>query len=84
MDNFGMYPDNYDDVSRWKAERENADARLELARIKHCRQLLISQHEPVHSLGIDRVKLEVLLSFLGHHDTDRLRRDCEALLGDKK
>ena len=82
MHEFGMYIGNSDKVSRWKAERENASARLEIAQMKEAARLLVSQYDPVHSLGIDRKKLEVLLSFVCHHrDTSRLRRESESLGG---
>ena len=80
MNDFGMYPSNTEEVRRWSAERENATARVELARTRECCRLLVSQHDPVHSLGIDRETLRVLLDFVRHHDTSRLRRECEALL----
>lgn len=80
MNEFGMYPSNTDEVRRWTAERENATARLKLARTRECGRLLLSQHDPVYSLGIDRNALKVLLDFTQHHDTSRLRRECEALL----
>ena len=80
MNEFGMYPSNNDTVRRWEAERENATARLELARMRECCALLLSQHDPVSSLGIDREKLKVLLDFVRHHDPARLRRECEPLL----
>lgn len=80
MNEFGMYPSNTDAARRWVAEGENASARLELARTRECCKLLTSQHDPVFSLGIDRDALRVLLSFVQHHDTHRLRRECEALI----
>ena len=80
MNDFGMYPSNTDAARRWDAERENASARLELERTRECCRLLVSQHDPVFSLGIDRDALKVLLSFVHHHDTARLRRECETLL----
>ena len=80
MNPFGMYPNNTEEVRRWEAERENADARLALARTKECCKLLVSQYDPVHSLGIDRDALKVLLSFVTHHNPDRLRREVEAYL----
>ena len=83
INNLGMYFGICEDVKRWEAERENASARLELVKIKRCQEFLISQHEPVFSLGIDRTKLQVLLSFLGHRDTARLRRECEVLIGER-
>lgn len=80
MNEFGMYPSNNDTVKRWKAERENADARLELARVRECCRLLISQHDPVASLRLDRDRLAVVLNFVQHGDPSRLRREAEALL----
>ena len=80
MNEFGMYPSNNDTVRRWMAEYENASARLELARTRECCALLLSQHDPVYSLGVDRARLKVLLDFVLHHDPARLRRECEALL----
>lgn len=63
------------EVRRWRAERENADARLELARAKEARANLLSAHEPVASLGIDREVLRALLSYTAHHDEARLKRE---------
>ena len=83
MNEFGMYPSNTDEVRRWMAERENASARLELARSRECSRLLISQHDPVFSMGVDRDALKILLAFIAHQDTARLRRDCEAHIGNK-
>ena len=80
MNEFGMYPSNNDTVRRWMAEYENASAQLELARTRECCALLLSQHDPVYSLGVDRARLKVLLDFVQHHDPARLRRECEALL----
>ena len=54
------------DVLRWKAERENADARLELARTREARARLLSQHAPVASLDINREVLRVLLAYTAH------------------
>ena len=71
---------NTEEVRRWEAERENANARLALARTKECCRLLVSQYDPVHILGIDRDALKVLLNFVTHHDPDRLRREVEAYL----
>lgn len=76
-----MYPSNNDTVRRWMAERENAEARMELARMRECCRLLISQYDPVFSLGIDRERLKVLLDFVQHQDPARLRRECDTLLG---
>lgn len=80
MDPFGMCPSNNNEVLRWRAEKENAEARVQLALSKECCKLLMSQSDPVNSLGIDREALGVLLSFTQHHDTARLRREAEAYL----
>ena len=69
----------HDHVARWTAERENASARLELARIGEASAFLLSQHEPVADLNIDRDELRVLLSFIRHQDKNRMKRDLEAL-----
>jgi len=71
--------DSHTHVARWTAERENASARLDLARASEARAYLISQHEPIHSLGIDRNVLRVLLHFTAHHDKARLTRELAAL-----
>ena len=78
MNLFGMHPNNIEEVRRWEAERENANARLDLARTRECCKLLVSQYDPVHSLGMDRDALKILLSFVTHHSPDRLRREVEA------
>jgi len=70
------------DVRRWRAESENAGARLQLARADEARAFLLSQHEPVASLAVDRCALRVLLSFTQHCDKDRLRREVAELLAD--
>ena len=80
MNPFGMYPEQDIEVKRWRAERENASARLALAETRACARLLISQHDPVSALGINRDHLKVLLDFVQHHDVARLRRESEALL----
>ncbi|WP_369913922.1 hypothetical protein AB8810_12910 [Xanthomonas sp. NCPPB 3005] len=67
------------EVRRWRAERENATARLELAQAKAARARLLSQYEPVNSLGIDRETLRALLAFTSHHDEQRLKRELGAL-----
>lgn len=65
-------------IRRWTAERENASARIALARAARCRAYLLSQHEPVASLGINREDLRVLLHFLAHGDEHRLKREVKA------
>jgi hypothetical protein len=83
MSAFGMYPSINDTVRRFRAEREAATASLELALTRECSKLLITQHEPVASLGIDRKALQILLDFLHHHDSERLRREIEEMKEDK-
>ena len=65
--------------ARWEAEWENAIARLELAKIdEHC-AYLISQHEPIGSLNIDRDKIRIVLRYIRHGNLDRLDRDLKEL-----
>ena len=67
----------HDEVARWSAERENASARLELAHMRARMAYLLSQHEPVHSLGVDREKLRALLAYVKHGDLARMKRNYE-------
>ena len=62
-------------VRHWKAEAENASARLDMALMERNMRYLISQHEPVASLNIDREKLRHILSYIEHGDVNRLIRD---------
>ena len=71
--------DSQERVRRWTAERENASARLQLARIDEACAFLLSQHEPVASSGVDRPSLRVFLSFIKHGDEARLARDLHEL-----
>ena len=77
-DLMALYAAN-DKVARWRAESENASARLELAKISENCAHLLSQHEPVNSLGLDRERLRLALGFVNHGDTSRLMRDFEEL-----
>ena len=63
-----------DNVLRWKAERENSSARLDLARAKRNCAFLISQHEPVNSLNVNRDVLREILSYIWHGDIKRLEK----------
>ena len=72
-----------DQVARWKAEVENATARLEIARMKERCAYLVSQHEPVASLGLDRARLRLVLAYIRHGDLSRLTRDFEKLRVDQ-
>jgi len=53
-----------DEQRRWKAERENASARLELAQIRERLAEVLSQHEPVASLNIDRDDLRKVIDYI--------------------
>ena len=66
---------------RRRAESEAAAAHLELARRDELAAMLVSQEEPVHTLGIDRNALQAVLAFLVHGDQHRLVRDAAALRG---
>ena len=67
-----------DKTARWKAEMENATARLELARIEERSAYLISQAEPVNNLLINRGQLKAVLSYLHHGNLNRLKEETEA------
>lgn len=62
-------------TARWRVELENASARLQLAQIEERIASLISQHEPVASLHIDRDKLRLLLDYLQHGNLSRLESE---------
>lgn len=66
---------------RWRAERENASAHVELATVDEGCAALLSSHEPVASLGIDRKVLRVLLHYVRHGDIARRDRDLSELCG---
>lgn len=64
-------------VLRWQAETENASARRELALIDRRASLLISQHNPVSEMGIDRDVLALIIRYVRHGDEERLKREFE-------
>jgi len=66
---------SHDITARWRAESENASARLDLAEYNERMAYLMSQHEPVASLGLDRERLRLALSYVKHGDKSRLDRD---------
>lgn len=76
---FGTLMFAQNNIERWKAERENATARLELAQMNERIAHLVSQHEPVASLGLDRERLRIALRFIQHGDLGRLSREFAAL-----
>jgi hypothetical protein len=74
-DNFARYLSSQTETKwRW-AERENADARWQLAKMRENAAMLLSQHEPLHGTGIDRNVIGALFSFLAHSDVGRLNRE---------
>ncbi|NNM52101.1 MAG: hypothetical protein HKM02_07735 [Pseudomonadales bacterium] len=84
MTNLSKLFDADEKVRRWTAEHENTAARLELAIMHRNMNYLISQHEPVATLGLDRNMLEIALQFINHGDLGRLDRDLAKLeKGDK-
>lgn len=80
MSDLGYLFSQHDKVARWKAEWENASARMELEKIRERHAVLLSQHEPVASLGLDRERLRLALAYVVQHgDLARLGRDFEEL-----
>lgn len=63
------------DKARWRAEGENAAARVQLCIVDESSALLLSQHEPVHSLGINRDQLRILLRYVRGGDVARMNRE---------
>lgn len=62
-------------VNRWEAECNYASAQLDLALIRRNMRHLISQHEPLNSLGVDRDKLRAIFSYVEHGDIMRLEKE---------
>ena len=60
-----------EEARRWHAESENASARLELAQIRKRMAFLISQHEPLHGLNLDREAVRKVFTFLERGTFDR-------------
>lgn len=67
------------ELRRWRAERENASARVDLAKINEVCARLLSAHEPIASLGMNRDHLRALLAYIHHGDESRLDRELSAL-----
>ena len=59
-------------TKRWRAEFENASARLELAQIAERAAYLISQHHPVADLDVNREHLRLILRYLRHGSLSRM------------
>lgn len=64
-------------VKHRKAECEAADAKLEIARMLRNIAFLLSQHEPVATLGLDREALRRALDFVQHGDVERCLRNFD-------
>lgn len=60
-----------EEVRRWRAESENASARLELAQIRKRMAFFISQHEPLHGLNLDREAVRKVFTFIERGTFDR-------------
>ena len=70
-------------VLRWRAEREYASAQLELEMMKKNMRYLISQHDPLHSIDVDRNKLRLIFDYILHGDEKRLIREHLNMEGEK-
>jgi hypothetical protein len=79
MSDFARLMIDEERVLRWRAEHDSAGSHLEIAKARRNCSFLISQHDPVAKLGIDREKLRAVLAFVWHGDIDRLERDFAKL-----
>lgn len=79
MNDFDRLMLNEEAVRRWRAEHENAGARLEIANARRNCAFLLSQHNPVAKLRIDREKLRAVLAFVWHGDEGRMEREFARL-----
>lgn len=79
MSDFGRLMIAEEVQRRWRAEHENASARLEIANARLNCAFLLSQHDPVAKLDIDREKLRAVLAFVWHGDVGRMERDFAKL-----
>jgi hypothetical protein len=52
---------------------------LEIANARRNCAFLISQHDPVAKLGVDREKLRAVLAYVWHGDVGRMERDFAKL-----
>jgi len=79
MTDFSMLCSEHDRVDRWRAEVESANANLQIARINERCASLISLHEPLASLGLDRERVRLILSYVRHGDLVRFYREFSDL-----
>ena len=75
---------NQDITRRWSAENDNASARLQLAQRDERMSYLISQHEPLAKMDLDREKLRLLFHYIKHGNMDRLERDLNTTTKDSE
>jgi hypothetical protein len=72
-------------VAQWEAERSSATANLQIAKMNRRCAYLISQHDPVTMMGLDRERLRLVLSYVRHGDIERLKHEFEQLqIADKE
>ena len=64
MSDFTRMQAHIEEQRRWRAECENAGARLELAQIKARLAEVLSQHQPVADLKLDRDDLRVVIDYV--------------------
>ena len=64
MSDLSLLFQKQDKSALWKVKRENATARYELAKIEERCAYLISQHEPIASLDINREQLRAVLRYV--------------------
>lgn len=73
------------DRTRWRrAAWEDAAAQLEMAQRDERAAYLLSQHEPLATLGLDRERLRLALRYLVHGNLNRLEVERKALLAKEK
>ena len=72
------------EVDKWMAERNYASSQLDLAMMRKNMRELISQHEPLHSVDIDRDKLRAVFSYLEHGNATRLENEVRNLRNGKR
>jgi hypothetical protein len=75
MSDFGVLLAAQTESKRRWAEREAANARWEIAKTNERIAYLLSQHEPVAELGLDREALRAALRYVQHGDLDRMHRE---------
>ena len=72
------------EVLRAQEAYSHGATHLQLSRMRRNMAFLLSQHEPVKSLGIDRDRLRLALEFIEHGDEKRCARDLVEQLEKEK